>query len=52
MKLRAFKEKMLSENETLLQKEREAMTARNKDMYNKFEREFELERDRLKKRCN
>lgn len=28
------------------------MTLRNKDMYLKFEREFEMERDRLKKRCH
>lgn len=51
-KLKLFKERMLIENEQILTKEREALSIRKNDMQAKLEREFEGERERLKKRCN
>ena len=41
---------MIAENEQIIKKEREAVSLRTKDSYEKFNKELEVEREKIKKR--
>jgi hypothetical protein len=41
---------MIAENDVLIKREREAISSRTKDSYEKFNRELEVERERIKQR--
>lgn len=44
LKYRVQREKMLSENDTQIKRERDAISSRTKDSYEKFHNDLEVER--------
>lgn len=49
-KFRVQRDKLMAENEQLLKRERESLSLRTRDGYEKFSRELELEREKMKAR--